>query len=675
MKYINLSQMYIMSVYVSTLVCIIFIGQSFFPSWAQEEVKRGETIESILPHDTLFFCGIEDMALAREQAVGMPLFKIIEEEEVIHFLKKPQIIFEQFLAKINGQSIEEGNQDNTTLTLDQLLNLYIGKTFITITHISLGDLYGLDRYTNGLQGYVMDLGLVLGIEIRNPDLDIRGYLIKALTYIANEYDSTLQVSEEEYAEVTIEKYILSKTHAMTLYFISIGNIKLISISLKAVKTIIDCYKGTISDCLAKQEEYIKVSDKLNLADPNVSKLYLNIRKIQSQFESNIKQKLKERDEEWYFARWDTFFEISGLRSAGAYYSASITREGMAKTMECLTFNGPSKGLFAIDPNKTISNDRLKMIPKDALAFSIGHFDIKTIYDLILECRRELNEEAYQDYIKNLKIKLEPIFKDIYTKEEMVYRRGIISFIGSEYVAYKQRFSNLMELIPPSNYFIELNNRKYIMNILDQIVERCKTSNISFLLGTGTFKSIEWMGHKIYVCQMPIPSQPSLTLLNGYVLISTQVHDIKKAIKEQEDAQRPSIIEDKDFVAKYLDILQEDKDLIEISYIRIPQVFSNSYENMFTILTLAGLIPEILHKLPIYIELLPSPDCIAKHLYSSLSVQYIEDDLNISVTYGPIGPECSLFMLPSGIIAHAMFNTKPNSLSNLMVPIIVILSLK
>ena len=158
-------------------------------------------------------------------------------------------------------------------------------------------------------------------------------------------------------------------------------------------------------------------------------------------------------------------------------------------------------------------------------------------------------------------------------------------------------------------------------------------------------------------------QPSFTNVGDYVVFSLDAKELKRLIKKFGKSEK-SILDNEDFLSHYKR-LPQGKDLYSISYTNVAESFGSTYESitpMIPMMTMA-LPPEI--DLPIDFMLLPTSECITKHLFSSMSASYKEGDGVIGVKYGPFGTEIGQIVAPAlvGGIAAGLFLYKDMEMKN------------
>lgn len=635
----------------SALVAAVFLlCLSGTVSMAKEEASRVPAIEELLPPETMIFCGIEDMALAQENYQSMPIYKILKEQEVIDFLKEPTDFVMDAFAKIKAEAEKHGTYQKLNIDFEDLVNVEIGRFFFAVTHVTLPD------FSNP-ETAVPDVGLVVGAEFKNQEINLFKIAKKVILTLAEDNGFPIQLTQDEYNGVAFEKMMLPIPVPVTPCFFNLAGMDIFTLSPTTMKGMIDRKMGAGGECLADLGEYAKAGTLLHFEDPSVSKFYMNFDDLLTLAESGIKIALQMEGENDYIPKVERAFEISGLKSLKALYTSSLSRDGLASSWTYLTVDGPEKGLLALSPNNTISRDKLKMIPKDAVSFSMMQFKLTPLYDLTMECIKIFDEEAFvevQQAIKGVEGMLAG------PEDKISFRDDLLEPLGPEFIMYNmeaQGMAMMMGGMPPIFMFIEVKDFPRFLAKLETTINGLTGINAEI----GSFvalKDLEYEGQKISYFQfqqIPIPFQPAFTQVDKYMVFSLQVNDLKKLIKQYGKENVASILENPE-VKKYLGMLPEGKEFQSISYNNVPVSFGSAYEQY------TPMIPMILATLPMEIDLplnfslLPTSEAITQHLFGSFTASFSHEGGYMVVSYGPIGSEVTRFVIPALAFGAAMFIT-------------------
>jgi hypothetical protein len=352
-------------------------------------------------------------------------------------------------------------------------------------------------------------------------------------------------------------------------------------------------------------------------------------------------------------------DLMGFGCAGSVFASEMSKDGMATYKTYMTLNGPPKGFWALSPAVPFSSSKLKMIPKEAVTFSIGQFDVAGLYDLIMDCVKVVDESFHaqaQGAIEGFCSQLAGPDNG----QAFCLRDDLLGSLGTEMVTYKLKSKGMAMMgAPPVVFLIEVKDYDRYIGALDSIFSGL--SNINSEVGSFlAFKNIDYDGHAIHYIQlqnMPmVPIQPSFTKIDGYMAMTFGINDIKKLIKTYGKSET-SILDNEDFMSFYSK-LPEGKELLSISYTDVREEFGSAYEQitpMIPMLTM-GLPADI--ELPVDFMLLPTSECITKHLFSSIRATYAHGDGCMTVKYGPFGPEMARVIIPlvAGLVAGTVLFT-------------------
>ena len=159
--------------------------------------------------------------------------------------------------------------------------------------------------------------------------------------------------------------------------------------------------------------------------------------------------------------------------------------------------------------------------------------------------------------------------------------------------------------------------------------------------------------------IPIPLQPCFTKIDKYLVVSLQSRDLKSLVKTYGKSET-SILDNEDFLACY-GRLPKGKEMLSIAYSNVPVKFRAFYEQISSAIQMLPMALPPDSELPVDLTLLPTSECITKHLFSSISASYREGTGYKMVGYGPVGGELTRILLVpalAGGAAAALFYVIP-----------------
>lgn len=627
----------------------------------------GEKIEDLLPAETLVFVCTEDMKLARDNEDSMPLFKILKEDEVVEFLKKPKEFLWNMFNQLKEMAAEEETLKNADLNIEKFLDADVGRFFFALTNLTLPE-----EGTPNPMGLIPDIGLLVGAEFRNPDENVIQFLKTTAVSLANAKGVPIRLVKAEYNGATYEKMMLPLPMPVLVpCFGKVGAMDVFTTSETALKAMLDREAGRRQDCLSKNSDFIAGTKYIDFSDPASTKSYFNPRDLIKGIEAIVvrvlnfqaqvleltqKQFAEEAGESFHPSDWKTTFlkefpakltqliDLTGLMSIQGVYGMQLSKGGLARSVTYTAVDGPEKGLLALCPARPITPDKLRMIPKNSVAFTMGNFDTAALYDLIMEGIKMVDSNVYAEVQGGI----DGFFRQLAEGGEAIdLRRDILGSLGTELIYYelKPKGMAMMMAVPPSYFFIEAKDYDRFVGAVEKLFEGLKTM-VPEVGAYIALKSVTYEGCDIRFLQfqgVPIPIQPCFAKVDKYLVVSFQSNDLKSLIKTYGKSET-SILDNEDF-KKHYGNLPKGKEMLSLGYSNIPVKFGSAYEQLSSgIQMLPMFLPDI--DLPIDFTLLPTPECITKHLFSSVHASYKEGNGYKRVNYGPIGAELTRVLVPA-----------------------------
>jgi len=630
--------------------------------------EGGEKIEDLLPSETLVFVCTEDMKLARENEESMPLSKILKEDEVEEFLKKPKEFLWNMFNQLKELAAEEETLKNADLNIEKFLDADVGRFFFALTNLTLPE-----EGTPNPMGLIPDIGLLVGAEFRNPEENLIQFLKTTVVSLATAEGVPIRLVKAEYNGVAYEKMMLPLPMPVLVpCFGKVGAMDVFTTSETALRAMIDRKAGVLQDSLSKNPDYIAGLQHIDFSDPAATKSYVNPRDLIAGIEAIVVRALAfqaemlEQSQKQYAddtgasfhssdktldflkefpAKLTQLIDLTGLNSLQGVYGMQSSKNGLASTVAYTAIDGPEKGLLSLFPGQPITHEKLKMIPKDAVSFSMGNFDAAALYDLIMNGIQIVDSDVYAEVQGGM----DEFFRHLAGEGEALdLRQDILGSLGTELIYYelKPKGMAMMMAVPPSYFFIEAKDYDRFVGAVEKLFEGLKKM-VPQVGGYVALKSVAYEGCDIRFLQfqgIPIPIQPCFTKVDKYLVVSFQSNDLKSLIKNYGKSET-SILDNEDFMKHYGNLPQE-KEMLSIGYSNVPVKFGAAYEQMSTGIQMLPMLlpPEI--EIPIDFMLLPTPECITKHLFSSVNASYREGNGYRRIAYGPIGAELTRVLVPA-----------------------------
>jgi hypothetical protein len=625
------------SVYLALAALVLFLASPF-----SVHAQAPDAVDKILPADTLFYMGIDDYALFEKYAESMPMAKILKEEEVQEFLKKPS----QYLAKNMDEvkNLLKSESEALAAELDRMMNLKLARFFVAVTHIKLPSMEGPGA------SQLPDVGLAVGFALQGG-ADPSGMVKNLFTGLAAEEGMELSFQQESYKGISSTRVTCPYAQEIPAYYFNLGDLFVFTLSKNTMNSMVDLVKGG-QGALAKHPNYAKMNGEFKLASEGSVNAYMNFKKLFSLASDGIKMGLMVSGEQDFVGIVDPIMDKLGLFSLMSSFSRSLSRGGVAFGEGLISTLGAPKGLVALFPDEPITQDELKLVPKDVVNFSIFRFDMSGMYDLVMDIIKTVDAEVYNDIQEGMQGFCMALSQQ--TGEEPIdIRRDILGQLGTRAVYYQLGGGPSMGMMMPSMAFlVEIKDFDRLVNTIKTLIEG--GSNLAPEMASEvTFSSVPYSGQEIHYLQftqMPMMT-PCFSKVGDYIAVGIQIDDIKKMIKRHAGGGE-SILDSQDFTNMYKK-LPEGAALISLGYNQTATAFSTLYSSMAMMIPMMTMALGSDLDLPVDLQMLPTGECISKHLFSSLTATVkVNDGLYKMISYGPFGTEMLKYMGP--LLATAGF---------------------
>ncbi|MHC4941561.1 MAG: type II secretion system protein GspG [Planctomycetota bacterium] len=626
---------YYITLITSCLMCISFMTCGFLIA----EQESAVPVDKLLPPDTLFLAGVEDCALMDKYAESMPFTKILQEEEVVAFLKKPTEFVKESLEKIKAKVAEKS--EALAAEIDKICDLRPSRYFMAITHLGLPSMEG------GGGPPIPDLGIVFGVALQK-DVDPSKILRGVLDALAAGEGMELSYVDKTYEGVSYVSLSCPYAPEFPVYYFHLDDLFVISLSEKTVKTMVNCYKGTSKACLANRDSYKKLNGSFELDRRGSSQVFVDIEGMVAFLKEAVTMGLMASGNMEHAPKVEVVADKLGLGNLASIFGRSLSKDGVARGETFIATSGEPKGLLNVFPSEPISQDELSRVPKNATSFTIFRFDLPAMYDLCMEVVESIDKNVHtqvQGGITGFSAMLSA------GGTPFDLRKDVIGQFGSRCLIYSQDGGQAMgAMMPPIHIFVQVKDYNKLISTLKTVLEGL--GNMNPEIGSQvSLTSIEYSGQEIHYIQLPeVPMfTPCFTQIDDYLAFGMQTSDLKKLIKGKGE-KKESILDSDDF-KKLHTTLPDDAPLYSLSYTKTRETFASTYTqlSMYLPLMTMALPPEI--ELPVDLQLLPTAECIEKHLFSSMSAEVGvkgNPHLHRYVTYGPVGDEAVKYLLAAGV---------------------------
>jgi len=593
-----------------------------------------KNFEEILPADTLLFMGIDDYGLFQKYAESMPISKILAEEEIDEFLKKPKLFMETQLGMLKKQ-FGEGNEAMIA-EMEKIKDLEASRLFFAITHIDMPDMN--DQSAPPMP----DIGITLGLKLKggHDPLEIVKNLIKVGMAQAGQ-EAAFETGE--YNGVQFTRIVLPDAPPFVFpYCFNVGDLFVLTMSEKSMKAIVDCNSGASDKCLKKNENYTKLVSSVTLPAAGSVNAYVDMDGMMNLLKDGCKMLLMAERQMDMVEKVDLIAEKLGLNSLQSTFSRSLSKDGIASAEGIVSYINKG-GLLDLFPLIPIDKKELAYIPKKASSFAIARFDMPALYDLIMDTIKVVDENIYNEIHGSIQGMSAMISQG---GEPIDLRADIIGKFGTSFIYYQESGANLaMGGMPPMCFLFELNDYDAYVGSLKRVIDGLM--KMPDVADNVRFTSTTFSEQEIYYFQFPaapIPLSPGFTKVGKYLAFGMQIDDLKKVIRRH-GGEGESILENEDFTKMYA-MIPKELPIVSLSYNRIKDTFSDMYNSIAMVVPMAtmALPPDI--DLPVDLQLLPTSECITDHLFSSIAAGIkVSDNSFKSLSYGPMGFEFVQYVGP------------------------------
>lgn len=584
-----------------------------------------QTVEKMLPPDTVVTMFVNDFEAYRKSGQSLPFSKILAEPEVQKFLEKPKKMISEAIATLEQRIRQEKGFEDMTLDPDKLMTGAYGRAFIAITHVDIES------------SEVPDIGFIVGIERRQGAPDWLGLLKEGITRVAatqGAQDVRFEALEEE--GVSFE--ILRDQHEANRIPFCVADkngMQLLSISKRSMIRVLQLANEE-GPSLATSASWKAVRSQLGESRPDTLQGYLD---TQSCFSIAGKvMDLVSSEAPEMAAAMDSVSRVldrSGLRDIGPMLMVEGAHDGVAESRLFAASKDSAKGLMkAFCPKQEgIDLTLLKSIPENSASFSIFQMDPAAIYDFAFEALKEIDPAAHEQAVAML--------DSLGTEaagggEPIRLREDLCANLGPTIVMITPKKPSMLQTVPPMLFVADARNGERLLTALDQALEFGGKM-------VGQPIRIQREDRKTYVLhQVDMGGQfslvrPAYTFSNGLFYFATEPGLVKQHLKRLEKGDVVDITSNPDY--KRFAANLPDKGITALGYGDTRYAFESMYDmviSMFPIVSGA-----IDFELPIDLEIAPMRETISQHLFGSFSYSQRMPGGSLTVSYGPIGVDAMI----------------------------------
>ncbi|MSR46946.1 MAG: hypothetical protein EXS13_07770 [Planctomycetes bacterium] len=637
-----------------TLTGIAFTGLAL--------AQNGTRPESLLPADTMLFFGTDDLEALRASAADSPMGRVMSEPEVQEFLAQPLAELKKAIDMGVAAAKQHPALAELKLDFEKIKAAPFGRGFVAITHLDLPPEMVKDPSR-------ADLGFVVGLEPRG-NFDAIGTLkqvIQSLAVAEGGEDVTMD-------SITIDGLAVDRLKAkdapFALCFANIGGISVFSLSERSITAMARCASGA-QPSLATTPDYVRSAAAAGAAGKGDLATFVRLGQMMKVVRSAIELGAAASEQDGSGADKDDKQLLALMRSAldafnfeafGPAYSLMTRKDGVAVTTSYTEIDSSAGGIAALTKPAPIDRELLKLVPKNALSFSLSHFDLSALWDMATETLAKAAPEMHAQAmgaIRNAEALVAGADEQGNPQWDM--RRDLIGALSGRTMS--MGIPGAGSLLGPGSdtvFWIETPNAAGLeksLGYLFALPGQLANFPINWkeqLHGEAKLKVLDPMS--LGPAAM-MAGQLALTysIFDGKFWFSTSTKALKKALDARSAPPAENITARADF-AKHFVEPPAGAVLTGLSYSDTAASFENTYTQLLGIVPMAmmGLQQQGAPELPIDVALLPTAEAISKHLFGSVGMSYTVGNGRVTVSRSPFGAETMVGMATGISLASILF---------------------
>ncbi len=629
-----------------TLVgALCFSGVAFGQS--QSSAPRPE---SLLPESTIFYVGTDDLDAMAARCKAAPVGKILAEQEVKEFLEKPLAE----LKKAIDQGLAQAKQHPALAQIDldpaKLLNGPYGRAFVAVTHVQLPPPEAFDPAA-------IDVGLVIGLEPRDGAVDVLALIRQVIGALAEtEGGGNVKVETVQGDGFAFDR-IRAPDGAPPLCFARFGGLSVFSLSERALAELATRTKGGGAS-LATAPEYSRCVAVAGGPSAGDVVVFCQVGRVVDVIHQVVSLALTMNGENEGRAIADKIFDVSKLAAIGPTYATSAWRDGVAVAVSYVEIDPAAGGLCALANSAPIDRDALRYVPKDALSFSLSHFELAPLWDTVMAGLEQVAPEVHGQAMAQIReLEIQVAGADQAGNPNWDIRRDLVGALAGRMTSITTKGAGSM-LGPTGDYVLSIETPK--PEGLDKSLK-----NVFALIGKAINNPINFKEQmhgdvKLQVID-PMSLGPAAMVASSFQItyaihrgrfwFATSPKAMKKALDVLDAPPAENITAKPDFATHFIEP-PKDAVITGISYGDTAANFESAYQMILGALNTMMMMQGGAEELPIDMSLLPTAEVISKHLFGTVDVSYrVGKSGHVTISRGPFGPETAV-AVASGIAAVA-----------------------
>ncbi len=606
--------------------------------------------EALLPPDTLMYLGTDDLAAMRAAGALSPLGQLMGEQEVKEFLDKPMAELRKAVDMGMAMAKQQPALANVDLDIDKLMAGPYGRAFLAITHMHLP----VEAIKNPT---LIDLGIVLGVEPRGG-ADLIGTLKQVLMSFAR----TEGAEKTTIDTVTVNGVAIERLKAtgspISLCFANLGGVSVMSLSERTIGEMAGRVSGTQPSLLTSPDFGRSVAGAGAAGHGDVS-VYMHVGRMMGLARSGIDMAIAAGGESGnpQAAVVGAIFDALNPSAFGPMYAVSTWKDGTAVSTAYSEVDTNAPGLASLARAQPIDRGLLKFIPKDALSFSLSHFDLSGLWDMAMGAVKQASPEMHQQVTGAMRDAETMVAgADEQGNPNWNIRRDLIGAFAGRMMSMTVPGAGSM-LGPGGDtiFWIETPNAAGLeksLRYLFALPAKLADFPINFkeqMHGEAKLMVLDPMSLGP-AAMMAGNLSLTYSIYDGKFWFATSTKSLKKALDSRGTPPAENITAKADFAKRFVEPPQ-GAILTSLSYGDTAANFENTYTQMLGVLPMVmmGLQSQGgMDDLPVDMSLLPTAEVISKHLFGTVSMTYATGNGQVAVSRGPFGPETTMGAMAAGI---------------------------
>ncbi len=595
--------------------------------------------EAILPPDTLAYLGTDDVEAMRASAKASPSGQILAEQEVKEFFDKPLAELRKAIDAGLALAKQEPTLADVELNPDKMLAGPYGRAFVALTHFQLPTVEAPTSF---------DVGLVIGIEALQGGMDLIGTIQQVLTAVAKS-----KPEGGTFDTVTVDGFSYDRFKPadapMALCFGKLGGLHVMTLSERTITEMAKRAAGGLPSLLSSPD-YTRCTAAVGGSSVKGDfAVFIELGRLLQLAADGIEVGMKINGQTEQLTIVSNLLHAMNFSAFGPSYSVATWRDGVAVSTSYSEVDSNAPGLAALTRPTPIDRGLVAMVPKDALSFSLGSFELAPLWDMVMNGLKDASAEMHQKVIAQIR-NVETLVggADEQGNPNWDIRRDLIGAIGGRMM--NMTIPGAGSMIGPGGdtvFWIETKNPEALEKSLKLLFAIPGTYGYPI-----NFKEQMQGEVKLHVLD-PMSLGPAAVMAgnlsltwaidSGKFWFSTSSKAMKKSLTGLATPPAENITAKADFATHFVEPPQGAV-ITSLSYSDTATNFENTYTAVLGYIPL--LLPMLqqqagMDELPIDVSLLPTAEAISKHLFGTVSVAYSVGNGHVSVSRGPFGVETSL----------------------------------